>query len=145
MLAGLREILIITSPRDVEKFRMLLGDGSNYGISISYVVQQEPNGIAEALILGENFLDGAPCCLILGDNVFHGRGLTELLLEANDNKREAIIFSYQVSNPEAYGVVEFNKEGEILSLQEKPKKPRSNHVITGIYFLMVMQVNMQKN
>jgi glucose-1-phosphate thymidylyltransferase len=133
MLAGLREILLITTPHDQDAFRRLLGDGSQLGIEISYIVQDQPNGLAEALILGEEFLAGDRCALILGDNLFYGPGLGTHL-ETNKFIDGALIFAYQVSDPSHYGVVEFDETGRVLSIEEKPKKPKSSYAVPGIYF-----------
>ena len=133
MLTGLREILLITTPHDQDAFRRLLGDGSQLGLQISYVVQEEPNGLAQALILGEEFLAGDKCALILGDNLFHGPGLGTYLRRYTDVKG-ALIFAYQVSDPSAYGVVEFDEQGKVLSIEEKPITPKSSYAIPGIYF-----------
>jgi glucose-1-phosphate thymidylyltransferase len=133
MLTGLREILLITTPHDQDAFRRLLGDGSQLGLQISYVVQESPNGLAQALILGEEFLAGDKCALILGDNLFHGPGLGTYLRRYTDVKG-ALIFAYQVSDPSAYGVVEFDEQGRVLSIEEKPITPKSSYAIPGIYF-----------
>ncbi len=133
MLTGLREILLITTPHDQDAFRRLLGDGSQLGIAISYVVQDQPNGLAEALILGEEFLVGDRCALILGDNLFYGPGLGTHLQE-NTSVEGALIFAYQVSDPSTYGVVEFDDDGKVLSIEEKPLKPKSTYAVPGIYF-----------
>jgi glucose-1-phosphate thymidylyltransferase len=133
MLSGLREILLITTPHDQDAFGRLLSDGSQLGIEISYVIQEKPNGLAEALILGEKFLDGDKCALILGDNLFYGPGLGTHLRQ-NTNVEGALIFAYQVSNPSAYGVVEFDKAGNVLSIEEKPVVPKSSYAVPGIYF-----------
>ena len=133
MLTGLREILLITTPHDQEAFHRLLGDGSQLGLSISYVVQEQPNGLAQALILGEEFLDGDRCALILGDNLFHGPGLGTHLRQYTEIKG-ALIFAYQVSDPSAYGVVEFDDAGTVISIEEKPITPKSSYAIPGIYF-----------
>ncbi len=133
MLAGLREILLITTPHDQDAFRRLLGDGSQLGIQISYVVQDQPNGLAEALILGEEFLDGDRCALILGDNLFYGPGLGTHL-ETNKFIDGALIFAYQVSDPSHYGVVEFDDSGKVHSIEEKPSEPKSTYAVPGIYF-----------
>ncbi len=133
MLSGLREILLITTPHDQDAFGRLLGDGSQLGIEISYVVQERPNGLAEALILGEKFLDGDKCALILGDNLFYGPGLGTHL-QQNTDVKGALIFAYQVSDPSAYGVVEFDKSGKVLSIEEKPNEPKSRYAVPGIYF-----------
>ncbi|HUX04774.1 MAG TPA: glucose-1-phosphate thymidylyltransferase RfbA [Acidimicrobiales bacterium] len=133
MLTGLREILMITTPHDQDAFRRLLGDGSQLGMQITYVVQDHPNGLAEALILGEEFLDGDKCALILGDNLFYGPGLGTHLRQ-NTDVDGALIFAYQVSDPTAYGVVEFDDDGVVLSIEEKPKRPKSSYAVPGIYF-----------
>ncbi len=133
MLSGLREILLITTPHDQDAFIRLLGDGSQFGVSISYVVQEAPNGLAEALILGETFLDGDKCALILGDNLFYGPGLGTHL-QQNTSVEGALIFAYQVSDPTAYGVVEFDDDHRVISIEEKPKVPKSNYAVPGIYF-----------
>jgi glucose-1-phosphate thymidylyltransferase len=133
MLSGLRDILLITTPHDQDAFTRLLGDGSQFGIRITYVVQDRPNGLAEALILGEKFLDGEKCALILGDNLFYGSGLGTHLQE-NTEVNGALIFAYQVSNPSAYGVVDFDETGTVLSIEEKPTAPKSNYAVPGIYF-----------
>lgn len=134
MLAGIREILIITTPRDLPNFQKLLGDGSQFGIHIEYAEQPFPNGIAEALIIGERFLKDSECALILGDNIFFGHDLTRILREADENKDKATIFAYYVDDPERFGVVEFDENGKVLSVEEKPKNPRSNYAIVGLYF-----------
>jgi len=133
MLSGLQEILLITTPHDQDAFGRLLGDGSQLGIEISYVVQEKPNGLAEALILGEKFLDGEKCALILGDNLFYGPGLGTHLRQ-NTSVVGALIFAYQVSDPSAYGVVEFDESGHVLSIEEKPTVPKSRYAVPGIYF-----------
>ncbi len=133
MLSGLREILLITTPHDQDAFARLLSDGSQLGIEISYVVQEKPNGLAEALILGEKFLDGEKCALILGDNLFYGPGLGTHL-QRNISVEGALIFAYQVNNPSAYGVVEFGQDGKVLSIEEKPVVPKSRYAVPGIYF-----------
>ena len=134
MSAGIREFLIITTPRDRESFRDLLGTGAQWGLSFDYVVQEAPNGIAQALILGEAFLDGAPSALILGDNIFYGANLTELLQSASKRESGATVFGYYVQDPERYGVVQFDADGRVTDLLEKPKLPPSNYAVTGIYF-----------
>jgi glucose-1-phosphate thymidylyltransferase len=133
MLSGLREILLITTPHDQDAFIRLLGDGSQFGVSISYVVQDAPNGLAEALILGEAFLNGDKCALILGDNLFYGPGLGTHL-QQNTSVDGALIFAYQVSDPSAYGVVEFDDDHRVISIEEKPKVPKSSYAVPGIYF-----------
>jgi glucose-1-phosphate thymidylyltransferase len=134
MSAGIREYLIITTPRDQAAFRDLLGTGAQWGLSFEYVVQAVPNGIAQALILGEAFLDGAPSALILGDNIFYGANLTALLLSAAKRESGATVFGYYVQDPERYGVVQFDAEGRVTDLLEKPSSPPSNYAVTGIYF-----------
>jgi glucose-1-phosphate thymidylyltransferase len=134
MSAGIREILIITTPRDQISFRDLLGSGEQWGMSFQYIVQAAPNGIAQALILGEAFLDGAPCALILGDNIFYGANLTALLQSAAQRTSGATVFGYYVQDPERYGVVQFDAQGNVVELLEKPQSPPSNYAVTGIYF-----------
>ena len=134
MSAGIRAYLIITTPRDQAAFRDLLGSGAQWGLSFDYVVQQEPNGIAQALILSEAFLDGAPSALILGDNIFYGANLTELLQSASKRESGATVFGYYVQDPERYGVMQFDAQGRVTDLLEKPKSPPSNYAITGVYF-----------
>ena len=134
MLAGIREFLIITTPRDSKAFRELLGSGAQWGVSFEYVVQDQPNGIAQALILGEKFLNGHPSALILGDNIFYGANLTDLLSSAAKRTSGATVFGYYVQDPERYGVVEFDADGKVKDLLEKPASPPSNYAITGIYF-----------
>lgn len=138
MLAGIKEILIITTPEDADSFKRLLGNGSQFGINLQYAVQPEPKGIAQAFIIGEEFLDGSPCCLILGDNVFHGSNFTQALESARVNAMELIncttVFGYYVKDPERYGVAEFNQFGECLSIEEKPQNPKSNYAVVGLYF-----------
>jgi len=133
MLTGLREILLITTPHDQAAFQRLLGDGTQLGLELSYVVQDRPNGLAEALLLGEPFLDGDKCVLILGDNLFYGPGLGTHLRQ-NVEVKGALIFAYQVSDPSAYGVVDFDDDGRVRSIEEKPKDPKSNYAVPGIYF-----------
>jgi glucose-1-phosphate thymidylyltransferase len=133
MLAGLREILLITTPHDQAAFQRLLGDGSHLGLELSWVIQESPNGLAEALILGEEFLAGEKCALILGDNLFYGPGLGTHLAQ-NAGVEGALIFAYQVSDPSAYGVVEFDDDGTVLSIEEKPAAPKSSYAVPGIYF-----------
>jgi glucose-1-phosphate thymidylyltransferase len=134
MSAGIREFLIITTPRDQASFRDLLGSGQQWGISFDYVVQDQPNGIAQALVLAEKFLAGAPSALILGDNIFYGANLTALLLSAAGREKGATVFGYYVQDPERYGVVEFDANGKVTDLLEKPQRPPSNYAVTGIYF-----------
>jgi glucose-1-phosphate thymidylyltransferase len=134
MLAGIHEILIISTPEDIPHFKALFGDGSHLGLSFSYAVQASPKGIAEALIIGEDFIDGGSVCLVLGDNIFFGHNLSDLLQDAANQKKGATIFGYWVKDPERYGVVEFDNKGNALSIQEKPKKPKSNYAVVGLYF-----------
>jgi len=134
MSAGIREFLIITTPRDQTAFRDLLGDGKQWGIRFEYALQAQPNGIAQALIIAEPFLDGAPSALILGDNIFYGTHLSELLLSAARRTEGATVFGYYVQDPERYGVVEFDSQGNVTELLEKPERPPSNYAVTGIYF-----------
>ena len=134
MLAGIREYLIITTPRDQASFRDLLGTGTQWGLTFEYVIQDVPNGIAQALILGEKFLNGAPSALILGDNIFYGANLTALLQSAAQRGSGATVFGYYVQDPERYGVVQFDAQGKVIDLLEKPKSPPSNYAVTGIYF-----------
>jgi glucose-1-phosphate thymidylyltransferase len=134
MSAGIREFLIITTPRDQTAFRELLGDGRQWGVAFDYAVQAQPNGIAQALIIAESFLDGAPSALILGDNIFYGANLSELLVSASSRTTGATVFGYYVQDPERYGVVQFDAEGKVTDLLEKPENPPSNYAVTGIYF-----------
>lgn len=134
MLAGIREILVITTPEDMPLFQRLLGDGARWGVRFAYCEQAQPNGLAEALILGESFLDGGPCCLVLGDNVFYGHGFGRTLGEVNAVNRGATIFGYQVRDPERYGVVEFDADMRVISIEEKPLKPKSHFAVPGLYF-----------
>jgi glucose-1-phosphate thymidylyltransferase len=132
--AGISEILIITTPRDSKSFADLLGDGSQWGISISYAAQPSPDGLAQAFIIGEKFLDGAPACLILGDNIFYGQGLEQALKSASQREDGATVFGYYVNDPQRYGVVGFDADGTVTSVEEKPEEPKSNYAVTGLYF-----------
>jgi len=134
MLAGIRDILLISTPGDVPKFEALLGDGSQFGIQLRYKVQAKPEGIAQAFLLGEKFLAGCPCALVLGDNIFYGHDLAKDLREAASATRGARVFAYPVHDPERYGVVEFDAAGRALSIEEKPKRPKSRYAVTGLYF-----------
>ncbi len=134
MLAGIREILIISTPRDLPIFKEVLGDGSKWGISLNYEEQPSPDGLAQAFIIGKNFIGNDSVCLVLGDNIFHGSGFDETLAKAVKNNRGATVFGYFVNDPERYGVVEFDKNGIAVSLVEKPIKPKSNYAVTGLYF-----------
>ncbi|WP_417804210.1 glucose-1-phosphate thymidylyltransferase RfbA [Thalassospira lucentensis] len=134
MLAGIKDILIISTPRDVPLFRELLGDGSQWGLRLEYAVQTEPRGLADAFIVGADFIGDDACCLILGDNIYFGHGLTELLGNAMRQTVGATVFAYFVQDPERYGVVEFDREGVALDIEEKPEEPKSNYAVTGLYF-----------
>ena len=136
MMAGIREILIITTPRDQQAFMDLLGDGSQWGLELKYAVQPEPEGLAQAFLIGEEFIAGDPCALVLGDNIFYGQGLRGLLKDATEQSEEggATVFGYWVDDPERYGVAEFGDDGRVISLEEKPVKPKSHYAVTGLYF-----------
>jgi glucose-1-phosphate thymidylyltransferase len=136
MQAGIREILIISTPQDLPNFIKLLGDGSRYGVKLSYCEQPSPDGLAQAFLLGEKFIDGEACAMVLGDNIFYGNGLEEILKRAAEKaeKGRATIFGYHVNDPQRFGIVEFDKTGKVLSVEEKPKNPKSNYCITGLYF-----------
>lgn len=134
MLAGIRDILIISTPNDLPNFEKLLGNGAQYGINISYKVQPSPNGLAQAFILGEEFIGEDNCAMILGDNIFHGNGFTTQLKKAVENTERATVFGYYVEDPERFGVVEFDENGKVISLEEKPEIPKSNYAVTGLYF-----------
>jgi len=134
MLAGIREILIISTPRDLPMFQQLLGNGDELGMKFQYKVQEQPNGLAQAFVLGAEFLGGEPGCLILGDNLFHGQNFSSMLKKAASRTDGATIFGYYVKDPTAYGVAEFDEEGKVISLEEKPKNPKSNYAVPGLYF-----------
>jgi len=134
MLAGIREILIISTPNDLASFTALLGDGSQFGISLTYATQPSPDGLAQAFIIGEKFINGDPSCLILGDNIFYGQNFSTNLQKANERENGATIFGYHVSDPERFGVVAFDKQGNTTSIEEKPTNPKSNYAVTGLYF-----------
>ncbi len=134
MLAGIREILIISTPDDLPLYKRLLGDGSDLGLSFSYEEQPSPDGLAQAFLIGEKFIDNSPVCLILGDNIFYGVNLSIAMKEASKLSNGALVFGYNVNDPERYGVVEFDKEGKVISIEEKPEAPKSNYAVTGLYF-----------
>lgn len=134
MLAGIRDILIISTPQDTPRFEQLLGDGNNWGLNISYAVQPSPDGLAQAFIIGEDFIGGDPSALVLGDNIYHGHHFDALLSSAMTRQDGASVFAYHVNDPERYGVVEFDSIGKAISLEEKPNKPKSNYAVTGLYF-----------
>ncbi|XXB84039.1 glucose-1-phosphate thymidylyltransferase RfbA [Chromobacterium sp. CV08] len=134
MLAGLQDILIISTPQDTPRFQQLLGDGSQWGINLQYAVQASPDGLAQAFLIGESFLDGSPSALVLGDNIFYGHEFSTLLQTANAQDDGATVFAYRVSDPERYGVVEFDQRGKALSIEEKPARPKSSYAVTGLYF-----------
>src|SRR5690606_30531986 len=134
MLAGIREVLVINTPHEQALFKQLLGDGSQWGMKIEYAAQPSPDGLAQAFLIGRDFLDGAPSCLVLGDNIFYGHGLTGLLRHASEREDGATVFGYWVRDQERYGVAEFDADGKVVGLEEKPAKPRSNYAVTGLYF-----------
>ena len=134
MLAGIRDILIISTPVDLPNFERLLGDGSDYGVNLSYKVQPSPDGLAQAFLIGEDFINGDSCAMVLGDNIFYGNGLKKHLKTAAEREKGATIFGYYVDDPERFGIVEFDKDGKAISIEEKPKNPKSNYCVTGLYF-----------
>ncbi len=134
MLAGIREVLVISTPQDTPRFEQLLGDGSQWGMRLSYAVQPRPEGLAQAFLIGREFLAGAPCAMVLGDNIFYGHDLVKLLREASEDTRDATVFAYHVKDPQRYGVVAFDDQGRATSIEEKPEHPKSNCAVTGLYF-----------
>ena len=145
MLAGIRDILIISTPQDTPRFEQLLGDGSQWGIRLQYAVQPSPDGLAQAFVIGEEFLAGSPSALVLGDNIFYGHDIHELLAQADQRRSGATVFAYHVQDPERYGVAEFDATGKVLSLEEKPSQPKSNYAVTGLYFYDASVVELAKN
>lgn len=145
MLAGIRDVLIISTPRDLPMYRDLLGDGSDFGLNIEYAEQKQPKGLAEAFIIGEKFIGNHSVCLALGDNFFHGQGLSKILEHASERKKGATIFGCYVKNPSAFGVVEFDDKGNVISIEEKPKEPKSNYAVPGLYFYDNDVIEIAKN
>ncbi len=145
MLAGIKDILLITTPEDQQNFINLLGDGSDWGIRLEYIVQPSPDGLAQAFILGEDFIGNDSVCLILGDNIFYGQGFTDMLKRASKIKNGAVVFGYQVKDPQRFGVVEFDKDNRAISIEEKPKNPKSNFAVTGLYFYDNNVIEIAKN
>ena len=145
MLAGIREILIISTPQDTPRFTQLLGDGSQWGLNLQYAVQPSPDGLAQAFLIGEQFLNGAPSALVLGDNIFYGHDFQKLLRDADAQQTGSTVFAYHVQDPERYGVAEFDAQGRVLSLEEKPKVPKSNYAVTGLYFYDAQVVELAKS
>lgn len=145
MLAGIKEILLISTPHDLPNYKKLLGDGSQWGIKLQYAEQPSPDGLAQAFIIGEKFVGKDPVCLVLGDNIFYGSGLSKLLQKASAETDGAAVFGYYVNDPERYGVAEFDKSGKVISLEEKPKVPKSNHAVVGLYFYDNHVVDIAKN
>jgi glucose-1-phosphate thymidylyltransferase len=145
MLAGIQDILIITTPEDSDSFKRLLGDGSQFGIRLTYAIQPSPDGLAQAFIIGEEFIGADSVCLVLGDNIFYGQGFTPMLREAASRTKGATVFGYQVKDPERFGVVEFDKDQKAISIEEKPSKPKSNFAVTGLYFYDNSVIEIAKN
>ncbi|MBP3140693.1 glucose-1-phosphate thymidylyltransferase RfbA [Aliivibrio fischeri] len=145
MLAGIRDVLVITTPEDNDSFKRLLGDGNQFGITIEYAVQPTPDGLAQAFIIGEEFIGNDSVCLVLGDNIFYGQGFTPKLLQAAQQQKGATVFGYQVKDPERFGVVEFDEKMKALSIEEKPENPKSNFAVTGLYFYDNQVVNLAKS
>ena len=145
MLAGIREILVISTPQDTPRFEQLLGDGSQWGLKLEYAVQPSPDGLAQAFLIAEDFLAGAPSALVLGDNIYYGHDFPRLLARADERSEGATVFAYHVQDPERYGVAEFDAQGRVLSLEEKPRQPRSNYAVTGLYFYDSQVVELAKS
>jgi glucose-1-phosphate thymidylyltransferase len=145
MLAGIREILVISTPQDTPRFEQLLGDGSQWGLNLHYAVQPSPDGLAQAFLIGEEFVDGSRAALVLGDNIFYGHNFSGLMRSAVEREEGATVFAYMVNDPQRYGVVEFDHDGNVISLEEKPKEPRSNFAVTGLYFYDSDVVKMAKS
>ncbi|MBD1389817.1 glucose-1-phosphate thymidylyltransferase RfbA [Neiella sp. HB171785] len=145
MLAGIRDILLISTPEELPRFEALLGDGSNWGVNFSYVAQPSPDGLAQAFLLGEQFIGNAPSCLVLGDNIFYGHDLSSSLKRASQQTEGATVFGYHVNDPERYGVVEFDDRGQAISIEEKPTEPKSNYAVTGLYFYDNQVVDIAKS
>ncbi len=145
MLAGIKEILIISTPQDIDSYKQLLGDGSNFGVSFNYAVQSSPNGLAEAFTIGESFIGESNVALILGDNIFYGQNFTSNLINAINNNKGGTIFGYHVQDPERFGVVDFDEQGDVLSIQEKPELPKSSYAVTGLYFYDNRVIDIAKN
>jgi glucose-1-phosphate thymidylyltransferase len=145
MLAGIRDILLISTPHDISSYKRLLGDGSNFGINIDYAIQPEPDGLAQAFIIGENFIGDSNVSLVLGDNIFYGQSFSRNLKVASSKKAGATIFGYHVKNPDQFGIVEFDRDGKVVSIEEKPQNPRSNYAVTGLYFYDNDVIEIAKN
>ena len=145
MSAGINQILLISTPVDLPSYKRLLGDGSSYGLDLKYAEQNEPNGLAEAFIIGENFMGNDPVCMILGDNIFYGKGLDILMKKAIESSKEATVFGYKVKDPQRHGVIEFDDEGEVISIEEKPERPKSDKALVGLYFYPNEVIQIAKN
>ncbi len=145
MSAGINQILLISTPLDLPSYKRLLGDGSSYGLDLKYAEQNEPNGLAEAFIIGENFMGNDPVCMILGDNIFYGKGLDVLMKKAIESSKEATVFGYKVKDPQRHGVIEFDDEGEVISIEEKPERPKSDKALVGLYFYPNEVIQIAKN